>query len=209
MNQLRLSVAEAHIPYGNITYCHSKRECASSAFELNEKTAKINIRIPMSLAAEVITLEIYDEALTAKVNSVKGEWVEREEAFDIYTFDISLSDLQVGLYFYRFCVNSLLGNTYSHKLGETVMFNENSDIYGMLQITVCDFKHLEPKSIYGGTIYHIFVDRFNRGGEVNVPEYLNRIDGKWENIPEYPAYHHFLFLTLTHIQASVNEFFIV
>lgn len=188
MNRLRLNVKEAHIPCDNISYCHKEQGCASSAFELNEITANIKLKLPTSLSAVQISLELYDDALKRVISVIDGEWINREYALDEYTFDIQLSSLSRGLYFYRFKILSPLGNTYSHKCGNDVFFNSERDTYGMLQLTVCDFEYPEPSDIYGGVIYHIFVDRFNRGGDVKIPEYLCLVNGKWERIPEYPEY---------------------
>ena len=188
MNRLRLNVKEAHVPYNNISYCHNDNGCTSSAFELNEITANIKLKLPISLSATQILLELYDHELSRVICVVDGEWRDRESILDEYSFDIPLSTLQKGLYFFRFKVLSPLGNTHSHKCDSEIFFNGDSDTYGMLQLTVCDFKYPKPSDIYGGIIYHVFVDRFNRGGDVKIPEYLHLVDGKWERIPEYPEY---------------------
>ena len=44
------------------------------------------------------------------------------------------------------------------------------------------------KMIGGGVIYHIFVDRFKRGGSSEIPDGAKVIPGTWKAIPEYPQY---------------------
>ncbi len=188
MNRLRLSAEEAHAPYGSVKYCHQAEGCASSAYELKEKTAQIAVSVPHELAAVGVKLALFDESLTARVASLEGEWCDSISAYDIYSFDLSLDRLGVGLYFYRIEVDSPLGDSYSHKTDRGVFYNKSSDTYGMHQLSICEFAHEEPRRMYGGIIYHIFVDRFNRGGRVTIPEYLVLKDGKWESIPEYPEY---------------------
>ena len=188
MNRLRLKNEDVRIPYSSVQYCHKASDCVSSAFELDEKHAQINVKLPISLSAASVSLELFDDTLGKQIKSIEGQWFDREYECDKYSFDIPLTDMSAGLYFYRFAVKSPLGNSYSHKNQHCIEFNGNSDFYGMLQISLCDFAYPKPKEMYGGIIYHIFVDRFNRGGNVLIPDYLKLIDGDWETIPEYPEY---------------------
>ncbi len=188
MNKLRLSAEEAHVPYDSIRYCHKEEGCASSAYELKENTAHIDVSIPISLAPMSVHLAVYDESLSHRLNKFLGEWVDSATALDIYTFEVPLELFGVGLYFFRIEIDSPFGASYSHKCSGDIVYNSNSQNYGMHQLSVCDFSHKEPKHMYGNTIYHIFVDRFNRGGDVKVPSYLNLVKGEWNTIPEYPEY---------------------
>ena len=63
--------------------------------------------------------------------------------------------------------------------------DEDGDLF---QFSIVDFEYPEPSSYYGGVIYHIFVDRFNRGGNVKKRDDALLIED-WEGaIPEYPQY---------------------
>lgn len=58
----------------------------------------------------------------------------------------------------------------------------------LFQLTVSRYKHPAPAWLYGGCIYHIFVDRFYRGGNAE-PKKGTVLNADWENgIPEYPPY---------------------
>lgn len=66
-----------------------------------------------------------------------------------YTAKVNIN--KVGLYWYRFVFKTELGDYFYRK--------EGSDF----QFTVYDKNYVTPDWIKGGVIYHIFVDRFNKG----------------------------------------------
>lgn len=58
----------------------------------------------------------------------------------------------------------------------------------LFQLTVSRFAHEAPTWLYGGCIYHVFVDRFYRGGCAPLKEGAV-LNPDWQNgIPQYPAY---------------------
>ena len=174
---------------GDVTYeyVHNGRPAISTAFEITEKS-EITLYIPRSLAASEVYLEVYDEALTAMIVQYKGEWTSISEDNDVYTFYIDIKTLGTGLYFLRPRLSVFGGLIFGHRDREKINFDSNHNLYGMMQMTVCDFAYKEPKSILGSVIYHIFVDRFNRGGECPVSDGARIVSGEWKVIPEYPEY---------------------
>ena len=188
MNRLRLSAELAHLPCGNITYCHKSGECASSAFELKEKTATVELRIPRAYGAVDILMELYCESLEKKICEVSGKWCELDGDSDVYSFTVDLKAVGKGLYFFRFTFNSFGNVYYSKKRQSGLSFTLDGTLSDLCQISVISFSHMAPEKMYGGIIYHVFVDRFNRGGKSSVPDGAIRLDGDWKRIPEYPEY---------------------
>lgn len=168
-------------------YVHVGGRSTSTAFEIKEK-AEIKIRISRSLGTLSATLEIYCEDLSQLLHQIDGEWLGFDGECDIYSFVLPSSDIGVGLYFMRPRINLFEGCLFGHRKDNKIEFNDNYHLYGMMQISICDFSYQQSQKIRGGVIYHIFVDRFNRGGIVDVPDGAKIIPGNWKAIPEYPEY---------------------
>lgn len=101
----------------------------------------------------------------------------------------TLSFRESGLLFYDFCVNTKEGALFSDRdaLGQGMCFSCSKGLRHH-QLTVTEFLYPEPKWLLGGVIYHVFVDRFARGGRV--PKREDAVyNPDWEGgCPEYPAY---------------------
>lgn len=97
-------------------------------------------------------------------------------SYDIYESELRLE--RSGLYWYHFEV--YLGK------GTLIVGPEHMEggFAGGFQITIYDPGTASPDWIRGGVIYHIFVDRFHRGGELRLrPGAVFRDD--WGGCPDY------------------------
>ena len=186
MKALRLSAEEIHDAC-RYEYIHNGKLGISTAFELREKK-EIKLYIPRSIGATAVVLEIYNEAVNHKVCEIEGVWSDICHSDDVYSFSLSNNELGTGLYYMRPRLLVFADTLFGHRYLDKIYFNRNSDTDSMLQLSICDFAYSAPDKIKGGVIYHIFVDRFKRGGEVSVPDYAKIVDGEWKVIPEYPAY---------------------
>ncbi len=107
---------------------------------------------------------------------------------DLYTLDLDTESLGVGLYFCRLRLNTAFGEVYAYGGNELRFAKAQGDIPAVFQLTLSRFAHKEPSWILGGTIYHVFVDRFFRGGNAP-PARGTFINPDWENgIPQFPPY---------------------
>lgn len=168
-------------------YIHDGKGGISTAFKLTEN-AEIKLNIPRALGTVDAYFDVFDETASNKLFEIKAEWCGLDREYDCYIFEINTEKLGTGLYFLRPSLEVFAGRLYGHKWAGGVYFDDNSEPYNMMQMTVCDFKYEEPRKIRGGVIYHIFVDRFRRGGRVTVPDGARVIGGQWKSIPEYPEY---------------------
>ena len=183
----RLCVDTGDFRRGKIAYRHRNKIGTSSAFLLNEKQ-DILLYIPRSLGTSCARVDIYSEALGECVFTTRGEWEDVESDNDVYVFHLSKGKLGVGLYFWRVVLDTAVGTLYGRGDKRSLEFTSDPQLAWLLQLSVSDFKHDIPSSIYGGVIYHIFVDRFARGGSVPVSDGAILKSGEWREIPEYPAY---------------------
>jgi hypothetical protein len=148
-------------------YIHNGTPRILTAFEIKEKV-EISIIVPRSLGATDAFLEIYDENVHQLISVITAEWCGIDEDRDVYNFNISKGNLGTGLYFIRPRLSVFGGILFGHKWAGAVYFDTNSNLNNLMQLSLCDFAYAEPKKIRGGVIYHIFVDRFRRGGEFEI-----------------------------------------
>lgn len=187
MNPQHFSVVEMQHNRAEYAYIHNGKEGISTAFEIKDN-AQIKLNIPRAIGTTDVCLEVYCENAQYKLFEIVGQWNNIEGEYDSYIFDIESKKIGSGLYFIRPRLSHFAGELYGHRWQGSIYFDEKSDMTNMLQLTICDPKHKEAKKIRGGVIYHIFVDRFNRGGSYTVPDGARLLRSDWKVIPEYPEY---------------------
>ncbi len=172
---------------GEVRYLHNGKESHTTAFDIND-TKAIRILLPRTLGVISVYVDIYSEDLSARMWSIEAHWSGMEDGCDLFDAPLDLGKKDVGLYFFRISIKTnnirLTGNRRWDKLG----FSSTPSFDGMYQLSVCSFKYNKPSRKYGGIIYHIFVDRFCRGGDITVKDGAVLIDDWSRGIPEYPEY---------------------
>ena len=187
MNPQHFMAVEAGNNRAEYQYLHSGAPRSSTAFKIKEKV-EILMNIPRSLGTLESFLEIYDESVGYKIMELPAEWVGITGKYDKYLFEIPTDMIGTGLYFMRPRLSVFGGSLYGHRWAGSIYFDSESNLVGMMQLTLSDFAYKEPKKIQGGVIYHIFVDRFNRGGYRKIPDGAKIVRGEWKSIPEFPEY---------------------
>lgn len=111
---------------------------------------------------------------------IGGYWFGLDNGFDLYRFDLP-EKAEAGLYFYGYELHTTSGKWFV-RAGGSVGYDE----VFTGKLLVCDEKYSAPTWLDGGIIYHIFVDRFNKGSkQVPVRDDVVMLD--WDkDIPEYP-----------------------
>ena len=187
MNPQHFTVVEMQHNRAEFEYIHDGALGISTAFEIKEK-AEIKLNIPRALGTTRAFMEIYDENATNFILEIEGEWQGIDGKYDCYVFDINSEHLGVGLYFIRPRLSVLGATLFGHKWAGGIYFDYKSQLTNMMQLSLCKFKYKEPKKIRGGVIYHVFVDRFKRGGSSVVPDGAYVVPGDWKVVAEYPDY---------------------
>ena len=187
MNPQHFAAVETGHNRAEYQYLHSGTPRISTAFDVKEK-AEILLKIPRSLGTTEAFLEIYNESMDSMLRESVGEWNGIDEEYDIYIFEISTDKIGTGLYFMRPRLSVFGGNLFGHRWAGGIYFDGDYALTNMMQLTLCSFTYKEPKKIQGGVIYHIFVDRFSRGGHREIPDGARVIPGRWKSIPEFPEY---------------------
>ena len=187
MNPQHFMVVEMQNNRAEYEYIHNGTSRISTAFEIKE-TAEIKLSIPRSLGTTQLFMEIYDENVSSKIVDVEAVWSGMDGKYDCYVFSLNREELGVGLYFMRPRLLALGIELFGHKWAGGIYFDTKPELTNMLQLTLCDLKYREPKKIRGGVIYHVFVDRFRRGGNSSIPDGSRVVWGDWKIIAEYPDY---------------------
>ncbi len=143
---------------------------------------------PRDLGAIDVTLKIYKDGNKKPEYISEFWWNSQEKNNDIYITTIKSDSLSSGLYFMEISVKTVFGSYYVDRYMGDVYFVPESSIAPSIQLTVSDFKYQKPEEIYGGIIYHVFVDRFCKGKGAIKKKGNEIIEGEWEAIPEYPEY---------------------
>ena len=180
-----LVLGELNGPYvGEVAFCHDGAYTPDTAFELCDEI-KLKLSLSREIGALKVGLEVFNESMP--IIDIFGHWTGLSLGRDEYEFSFSPKDIGVGLYFLRFYVLCGFGRLYGERRGEELIFNSYPQTDKLNQITVSDFKYPVPESLYGGVIYHIFVDRFSKGGDFHPADGGILADFS-DGIPEYPEY---------------------
>ncbi len=169
---------------GEIFFLRDRKKTRSNAFTTDEKI-RIIIKIPRSLGISFLNLDFYNENGNDIIFSKTADWYRIEDSFDIYQVSQDAKKLGKGLFFFEVTANSIFGKIYTKGSVNSLIFSKSETKY-KFQLTISDFLYEEPTNVYGGIIYHIFVDRFAKS---NKNSYINKSELSWDDpIPEFPAY---------------------
>ncbi len=184
MKSFRISFSNVSRMSGKVLYLHNGKAFDTGAFELNKK-AELRILLPRELGVVSVFLKLYDETVAFN-KSFECMHLSSELNGDVYS--LKLEKLPVGLYFFSFEIDCVAGKLFGMKGKGRELIVLDREEGSHFQFSIVNFEYAEPEKYYGGVIYHVFVDRFRRGG--NVPCRSDAVlMNTWEGaIPEYPPY---------------------
>lgn len=172
---------------GEIRFFHNSKSTRSGAYEIQEK-AKIRLEIPRSLGTRCVKVNLFAEDREKNIFSVLAKYKDRASNSDVFEACLPIRKIGVGLYYFNIEIVSIVGTVYAQKSRSRLEFSR--DNLPSFQLSVSDFKYKGPCRYRGGIIYHIFVDRFNRGNNTSVRDGAVFVED-WKSpiseIPEYPG----------------------
>ena len=167
-----------------IEYYVDKLKTNSCAFEL-ENSVSLRLFLPRALATTDAAIEIFYENKEKIYRKISLFFEEISDGKDVFIAE--LKDFSVGLYFYRICIRSAQYTLFGYGTHRSIHFTFD-EIEPTLQLAFSEFKYPIASNEYGGIIYHIFVDRFAKGGNYPIREGAI-VDADFKNgIPEFPIY---------------------
>ncbi len=179
----------SQIPFNRsvqLFFSHNGKENRDCTFETGESCSLV-LYLSRSLAATNCEAIFFNEYFNLTGKAYTGAWQGTEKGLDKFVFDLKDSSTNASLCFFYIKVKVPGGSVYIKKWIEPYV-TESEKICDLFQLTISDFKYPKPEKLLGGIIYHIFVDRFNRGGDVPISTGAELIEGEWESIPEFPEY---------------------
>lgn len=186
MQSLYFSNNRAKSLVGRVFFAHSEKYDSSSAFEIGE-AAKIRILLPRLLGVVSVSAHIFNESLDREEYRFSAYWSDSEKEYDVYEVDFNPAEIGVGLYYFFVDIDCQCGKLYGYKRGRELIFSSDYRMQSWYQLSISDFKYNKSYDKLGGIIYHIFVDRFNKGGSI-APKPGTVTDDNWHVVPEYPLY---------------------
>ncbi len=183
---LRINPSEIGLIPGEIRYIHSKKNDSGTAYPSNEGVSLL-LRLPRTLGVKKASITVYDHSCKNRIGKFTARYFDTERTFDEYKITISAKTLPIGLYFFSIEAEGYT-KIFGYKSTDGVVFKNKREDLPLFQFSVCDFKYAAPQHKYGGVIYHVFVDRFFKYGDVKSREDAIMIDDWGAEIPEYPAY---------------------
>ena len=154
------------------------------AFSVDDKV-RFSLSIPRKCGACRVIMHIFGEGITNKLyKKIDFKWNSIEKANDIYTCDINMSQIGVGLYYYKYEIfnwgSFFLGE--GDEIGQLSLIDGNENL---IQLLIHNERSESAKCLRGGIMYHIFVDRFRKSGKC-VPKPTALMNEDWYNgIPQF------------------------
>lgn len=179
-----LSPADLENATASLEFLHNARRTHRCAYERTER-AVLQICIPRRFAACAVDCEVFSGS-GASLFSVTADWHGLRGAADVYR--AQLGTLDRGLYFLRFRIQTPAGTLYGYRAGEGIALKPDDGELPNIQLSFSEFLYAPPTEQYGGIIYHIFVDRFAKGGKYPLRDGAI-LNPDWENgTPQFPPY---------------------
>ena len=179
-----ISKASVHNGRGYIRYLHDEIISESAAFDIKESKC-ILVFVPRRAAGKEILLTIFDKNKKSVVYEIKAGLSFYNIEYDYAKINLACADLCAGLYYFAIELDSFLYRAYCHKDADEFILNE-FESHPDFQLSVSDFKYEEPKNIFGGVIYHIFVDRFSKTRNKYNESLCNYVKDWYSPLPNYP-----------------------
>lgn len=127
-----------------------------------KEKVSLEFRIRKDIQADHLYIKIRRYSGKGDVISFPFSYIKDEEGYSVYQVEFELNE--AGIYYYRFEV-----------LKDNDIFFIGRDAFGMAirgdflpewQLTIYNKGYKTPDHLKGGVIYHIFVDRFNKAGNI-------------------------------------------
>ena len=148
----------------------------------------LNLYIPRICAAVNVSVSFLSESYDKVILSKNFSWFDLDNGQDVFCLNLKKGELGAGLYFLLIKVESGSNIYYLHRHGANYYLCDQYNNEQLPQMTVVEYKYQAPSEILGGVIYHVFADRFCRGGRSKNKKDAVMIEGAWDRIPEYPEY---------------------
>ena len=167
-------------------YLDNKDISSLGAFLVNT-SVKFKLYIPRGCGATSVSLHLFGEGILNKTyRTFDLKWENLNGKYDIFSREMNMSDIGVGLYYYKYEIKSDKSIFYGSGDKGTELKEIKSDSNsGLIQLLVHLDSVNKPEWIQGGIMYHIFIDRFRKSGKCNPKKYAIINDDWYNGIPQF------------------------
>ena len=154
-------------------------------FSVNQKVT-FQLNISRRCGADYVCLHLFGEGIDNRFNKIiELDWKFINGKYDVYECEIDLSEIGVGLFYYKYEIHSDCSRFYGVDSSYSALKEISPYGDGSIQLLIYEESENEPDWIYGGIMYHIFVDRFCKSGKC-VPKKEAIMNDDWyDGIPQY------------------------
>ncbi len=156
---------------------------------------RYELLLPRTTHPRDVAMYIWRESGGA-ANRYPMQWTAHESGRDIFAVTLAMSDvadsfgLKVGLFYFGFDFQTNAAKARviqsAHDGLCELCFDNRGD--GAFALTVYERDYPAPTDWYGGIIYHVFIDRFNKSGKTVPKPYAIMNDDWYGGEPQYPEY---------------------
>ncbi len=166
------------------------KDCSSTSAFTAAETPKITLKIPRELELVDPSLIINRDGHRDK--AILPVYEGFEDGYDIFSVTLNLAQLcgeeESGLFYYEFRFERNHRTVYTSSINNVDFYISERPARRFL-LLVYEPSFSTPKSFYGTTMYHIFVDRFAKGKEKLPVREDAILREDWDTgIPEYAPY---------------------
>ena len=155
------------------------------AFSSEDKVL-FKLLIPRRLGASYVFMHLNGEGIENKFyERFCFSWESIEGADDVYTCMVDMSQIGVGLYYYKYEIVSD-GVSFFGEGEKTCELVKTEDFStNMIQLLIHNEQSSSARWMRGGIMYHIFVDRFKKSGNCMPKKTAVMNDDWYYGIPQY------------------------
>ena len=156
-----------------------------NAFSIDDRV-EFKLLIPRRCGATSVRMHLFGEGIENKLyRGYEFAWDGFDGPLDIYKCDVNMTDVGVGLYYYKYEIVAEKTTFY----GDGKVIGELSEIAsdgsGMIQLLVYQDSGNHANWMRGGIMYHVFVDRFNKSRKCQPKKNAVMNDDWYGGIPQY------------------------
>ena len=151
-----------------------------------DKAVDFKLLVPRRLGTTRVRMHLFGEGIENKFyKCFDFVWTAFDGKLDIYTCNIDMASIGVGLYYYKYEINSPHSTFYGDGKRSNELAQMTNDTDGMIQLLIYQETGNCAKWMHGGIIYHIFVDRFNKSGKCSPKNNVIMNNDWYGGIPQY------------------------
>ena len=166
-------------------YVQGSDRSSFGAFSYDEQV-EFKLLIPRRHGTSCACMHLYGEGLENKLyKRFDFDWIAIDGAYDVYSCLIDMSKIGVGLYYYKYEINTPSGNFYGVGEKTEELSQMKNDCDGMIQLLIFQESSTSAKWLRGGIMYQIFVDRFKSSGRCKPKPSAIMNDDWYSGVPQF------------------------